>query len=179
MPALLPINEELPQPESLAAQKPTLWSSAPAWRKLVIGSGLLTSLAVSAPIALSGLGPVPDSRPTQQSCSLQLPSAPQHAAGRVTRFISGEDALSITRRVEAQEGAQISPAYLHLARVYIEIYQPNGSLATMAAVPEYMTVKIGDLVEINSRYRDPSLPCHFIPWVINRVVDPPSSNVRR
>jgi hypothetical protein len=41
----------------------------------------------------------------------------------------------------------------------------------MAAVPEYMTVKVCDLVEVNSRYRDPSLPCHFIPWTINRLVN--------
>jgi hypothetical protein len=41
----------------------------------------------------------------------------------------------------------------------------------MAAVPEHMSVKIGDTVELNSRYRDPTLPCHFIPWTINRLVD--------
>jgi len=41
----------------------------------------------------------------------------------------------------------------------------------MAAIPEQMTVKIGDVVELNTRYRDASLPCHFIPWMINRIVD--------
>jgi hypothetical protein len=34
-----------------------------------------------------------------------------------------------------------------------------------------MTVKIGDVVEVGTRYRDPSLPCSFIPWIINRYVD--------
>ena len=41
----------------------------------------------------------------------------------------------------------------------------------MAVIPEQMTVKIGDVVELNTRYRDASLPCHFIPWTINRLVD--------
>ena len=29
-------------------------------------------------------------------------------------------------------------------------------------------VKVGDLVELNTRYRDQSLPCHFVPWTISR-----------
>ena len=67
-------------------------------------------------------------------------------------------------------GAKISPAYVPLPRVAIEGY-PDTNIKSMAAVPERMTVKIGDLVEVNTRYRDASLPCHFIPWVINRPVD--------
>jgi hypothetical protein len=57
-----------------------------------------------------------------------------------------------------------------LPRVAIEGY-PDTNIKSMAAVPERMTVKIGDLVEVNTRYRDASLPCHFIPWLINRPVD--------
>ena len=41
----------------------------------------------------------------------------------------------------------------------------------MAVVPQNTAVKIGDLVELDGRYRDQSLPCHFFPWTINRVVD--------
>jgi hypothetical protein len=106
---------------------------------------------------------------TQQSCTAQLPGAPDHVTGRVTQFVPAEQVLSATRAVEAQVGAKISPAYLPLRRAGIE--GQNGSFSTMAAIPEYMTVKIGDLVELNSRYRDASLPCHFIPWTINRLVD--------
>jgi hypothetical protein len=170
MPALLPSGQELAQPKSLAAQKPALWSSAPAWRTLVIGSGLLTSLAMSAPIVLSGLGVEVGS--TQQSCTTQLPGAPQHFTARVTRFLSSEQVLAATRSVEAQERAKISPGYLNLTRVGTEISQPNGNttFTTMAAVPEFMTVGIGDVVELSSRYRDPSLPCHFVPWTVNRLI---------
>jgi hypothetical protein len=44
-------------------------------------------------------------------------------------------------------------------------------METIAAVPPAMSVKVGDLVELNSRYRDHSLPCQFIPWTDNRVVE--------
>jgi hypothetical protein len=186
MPRLPTVGEELGRPETsgLVAQKPTLWSTAPAWRKLVVASGLLTSLAISAPMVLPGPDAIPsaasspravglpkEAEPTQQSCTSQLSGAPQPFTARVTRFVPSEQVLAVTRSVEAQEGAKISPAYLHLTRVAVEGDRPNGKFATMAAVPEYMTVKVGDLVEVNSRYRDPSLPCHFIPWTINRLVN--------
>jgi hypothetical protein len=45
---------------------------------------------------------------------------------------------------------------------------PQRDGSTMAAVPENLTVKVGDLVELNTRYRDQSLPCHFVPWTISR-----------
>jgi hypothetical protein len=172
MPGPQPIGQELAHPRGLAAQKRALWSTAPAWRNLVIASGLLTSAAISAPIILSRLEV--DAQPTQQSCTAQLQGAPQHVRARVIGFVSSEQVLAATRSVEAQERAKISPGYLPLTRVSAEVAQPNGNTfttyRTMAAVPEYMTVGIGDMVELNTRYRDPSLPCHFIPWTINRII---------
>jgi hypothetical protein len=108
----------------------------------------------------------------QQACNTQLQASPQHYTARVTRFLSEQEVLSITRMVEGSEQAGISPAYIPLRRVYTQILQPDGSpvSATMAAIPEYTTVKVGDAVELNSRYRDPTLPCNFIPWTINRII---------
>src|SRR5262249_37784492 len=157
----------------------SLWSTAPGWRRLLIGSGMLTALALSAPIFLSRLAPAPvaqavsvgpatQSGPTQQSCSLQIPDAPQYVTARVTGMVQNKDVSAATRTVESQTGAKISPPYLALPRVAAEVY-PTGPV-TMAAIPANMTVNIGDLVELSSRYRDRSLPCHFIPWTINRVI---------
>jgi hypothetical protein len=67
-------------------------------------------------------------------------------------------------------GARINPDYFALKRATVERY-PDGNRSTMAAIPENMDVKIGDLVELASRYRDRTLPCHFVPWTINRLVD--------
>ncbi len=99
-------------------------------------------------------------------CALQIPGTPQRRTGRVTGFVSEEQALAAVKAVEAQTGAQISPAYQSLQRVTVE----DGSFKTMAAIPNKLTVQVGDLVELNSRYRDPGLACHFIPWIINRLV---------
>jgi hypothetical protein len=108
--------------------------------------------------------------PMKQGCMLQISDAPQHMTGRVTGFPSGEEASAATKAVEAALGAKINPAYLSLKRVTVEAY-PQTGWVTMAAIPRDMAVKIGDLVELNSRHRDPSLLCHFIPWTINRRVD--------
>jgi len=168
------------QPAPPKQLRETLWSTAPGWRKLVIGSGVLTLLAVSAPILLPrpetapgtqsahAVGPAMQSDKTQ-GCTSQIPDAPQHVTARVTRTVSSEEVLTATRAVEAQIGAKISPAYLPLFRVAAQMY-PTGQV-TLAAIPVNMSVKIGDLVELNSRYRDRSLPCHFIPWTINRVIE--------
>jgi hypothetical protein len=106
--------------------------------------------------------------PERKSCNLHIAGEPQHPTGRVTRFLSGEEILARTQTVEDQLGARISPAYASLKRVTVERQDGNG--ATMAAIPERMPVKIGDLVELNSRQQDESLRCHFIPWTINRIV---------
>jgi hypothetical protein len=113
--------------------------------------------------------PVP-SEPVQEACNLHIADEPQHLTGRVTGLLSGEEVMTRTQRVEAELGGQVSPAYVSLKRVRVERYPPAGNWSTMAAIPEHMAVKIGDLVELNGRHQDESLRCHFIPWTINRVV---------
>jgi hypothetical protein len=116
--------------------------------------------------------------PTQSAtvhddCPLQLAAEPQHVTGKVIGLISDEEASARTQSVEADLGAKISPAYVPLGRVTVEQSPQAGSWSTttMAAIPEHMAVKIGDMVELSSRHRDQSLPCHFVPWTINRLVD--------
>jgi len=111
------------------------------------------------------------SEPVRQGCNAPIVDTPAHLTGRVTRFVSADEAASRIRRVEADLGAQISPSFVSLNRVVVEKYPQGDGWSTMAVVPQDMAVKIGDLVELNGRYRDQSLPCHFVPWTINRVVD--------
>jgi hypothetical protein len=85
----------------------------------------------------------------------------QHVTARVTGMVPSEEALAATR--DSQIGAKISPAYLTLPGVNVQL--PTGQ-ATLAAIPVSMTVKMGDLVDLNTRYRDRSLACRFIPWTI-------------
>jgi hypothetical protein len=120
--------------------------------------------------AANAAPPPPPSPPVQPVCGLRISDVPQHTMGRVTGFLSGDEALTRTRRVEAELGARINPDYFALKRAIVERY-PDGNGSTMAAIPEDMDVKIGDLVELASRYRDQALPCHFVPWTIDRLVD--------
>ena len=174
------------QPAQSAQPEPstqTLWSTAPGWRRLVIGSTMLTSLAASAPAwlphsdTLSGapaVGSKSQSVRTQQGCAAQMPSllipdAPQHLMARVISTISSESVLAATARVEARLGVKVNPAYLDWP--HVDTVTSLTGMETIAAVPPAMSVKVGDLVELNSRYRDHSLPCQFIPWTVNRVVE--------
>src|SRR5215831_8189555 len=69
MPPRLQIGTQPASPKQL---RETLWSTAPGWRKLVIGSGVLTLLAVSAPILL----PRPETAPGTQSAHAVGPARP-------------------------------------------------------------------------------------------------------
>jgi hypothetical protein len=103
-------------------------------------------------------------------CEGRIPGGVTHVTGRVVAFFSDEEALQRTQRVQAMLGAQVSTAYASLPRVKV-VRSDDSNWSTMAAVPENLTVKVGDLVELNSRHRDQGTPCTFIPWTINRLID--------
>jgi hypothetical protein len=102
-------------------------------------------------------------------CSGNIPLQPAHVTGSVVAFFSDEEAQRI-QRVEASLGVKMSAAYASLPRVKV-VRSDDNSWSTMAAIPENMSVKLGDLVELNSRYWDQSIPCAYIPWTINRLID--------
>jgi hypothetical protein len=144
---------------------------------------------LSAPAVLGSTGPAPPgpepvtARPTPsaadlsaqsepaQGCSLNIANEPKQVTGRVTGFLTDQQALERTRKVEALLGARISPAYVSLERVTVERDPQDGAGSTMAAIPEHMIVEVGDRVELNSRYRDQNLRCNFIPWTVNRLIE--------
>lgn len=109
----------------------------------------------------------------QRTCPAQLPPVAQHYMAQVTRFLTRQEALEATLAVEAQLGARVNPAYLRLRHVYARGYGQDTGLATVAAVPDHLSVRTGDTVELGSRYRDPNLPCHFIPWTVSELVAQP------
>jgi hypothetical protein len=152
---------------------------------ITITGALVTAGIATAAVSPGLIGGKPSGPPaaatskaaeTQQSCTTRIPTAPQNFTGQVTGFLTDEQVLAITRSVEAQLGTKVNPAYLPLKHVWVSFQ--NGSQRTMAAVPEHMSVKIGDSVGLNSRYRDQTLPCHFIPWTITGLVDAGSLRAR-
>ena len=145
-----------------------LWMGSRSWRMLVISSWLLTSMAISAPLVLP--------QAASESCKLQIDTAPHHVSAKVVGFVTEDQTLSTTRAVEAQLGAKISPGYLPLKRVHAVGYPTHQEISTLAAVPDNIPVKTGDVVDLNTRYRDPSLPCNFIPWTVNRILQSGGAN---
>jgi hypothetical protein len=121
--------------------------------------------------ATQPIHPLPQGGTAQQSCAARVPDVAEHVTGRVTGFATEQQVSETTRNVEAQVGAKESPAYLPLKRAVVKASWQNRDLQTMAAIPENMTVHIGDKVELNSRHRDPSLPCNFIPWTISQIAE--------
>jgi len=119
------------------------------------------------------LNPKMQQQQVQQSCTAQVPAVAQHVTGVVTGFLTDEQVMAATRSAEEQSRAKVNPRYLHLKHATVRGYWGNQSSETMAAIPEHISVKMGDAVELNSRYRDPSLPCHFIPWTITRRLTQP------
>jgi hypothetical protein len=126
--------------------------------------------------ASNATDPPSRSGPGQLGCGLQVSDVPLHVTGRVTGFLSDEEASARTRRIEAQLGARINSTYISLRRATVEIYSEGNWFAT-AAIPESMAVRIGDLVELDSRYGDQAPSCHFIPWTIDRLVVTLNSSV--
>jgi len=107
----------------------------------------------------------------QQRCNAQNPPGPQNYTGLVAGFLTDEQVMQITKAVEAQLGSKVNPAYLPLRHVMARVHWQDRDLQTMAAIPAQLSVKTGDAVELSSRYRDPTLPCHFIPWTIKRLIN--------
>jgi hypothetical protein len=106
-----------------------------------------------------------------KACDLQLANAPEHVTGRVIALLSAAEALAQTRKAEAELGARISPGYLALRQAMVERYPRGDDWSTTAAIPQFMDLEVGDLVELSGRHRDQILPCHFIPWTIGRRID--------
>ena len=97
-----------------------------------------------------------------------IPEAPQQVMARVIGAITRKQTLAATARVEAGIGAKVNPIYLKWAHVDT-VLSPSGA-ETIAAIPPGVIVKTGDIVELNLRYRDPRLPCQFVPVTVTRVV---------
>jgi hypothetical protein len=164
----------------------SLWRDAPAWRNLVVGAACLTALAVATPFFDRSSAPAAgelakESGKTapepQSSCPLKPGLLSPAGAGKVVGFMSSEQALDLTQRTEAERQAKLNPAYINNLRVFV---RSDGSpMRFIAIVPATMTVKIGDQVEFGGAYRDPSLPCHYMPPLTAKIAGPaaPAGNV--
>lgn len=176
------MNEPIPDllcqagPQKQRTPGASLWRDAPAWRNLVLGAAGLTALAVATPFFSGSSAPAAGelakeagktTPEPQSSCPLKPGLLSPAGAGKVVGFMSSEQALDLTQRTEAERQAKLNPAYINNLRVFV---RPDGSpMRFVAIVPATTTVKIGDQVEFGGAYRDPSLPCHYMPPLISKI----------
>ena len=183
LPHLQPTLVTQPAPPTVSPSGPAAFTAP---ESVPASQSASQTISPPAPVARPHPEPMPAPQPapqtaspsmrgdvTQQSCSVQLPAVPQHVTGRVIGFVTDQQVLATTKMVEAQMGAKESPAFLPLRRVSVRVPWQGQSFQTMAAIPRNLIVKIGDTVELNSRYRDPSLPCNFIPWTVIQIAEHP------
>jgi hypothetical protein len=166
-------------PSTMSVGAPYTFGNSPFGQKVPSAAGsTLSQNAPAAPISpppamlrAGAHGSTTPAEPLRPDCAMQMDDAVEHRKGRVTGFLSDEEASTETKALEAELEGKISPAYLSLKRARVETVPRGGSWGTGVGVPEHMAVEVGDVVELESRHRDPSLPCHFIPWTINRIID--------
>lgn len=108
---------------------------------------------------------------SEQRCNAQNPPGPQIYRGLVAGFLTDQQVMDITKAMEVKTASKVNPAYLPLRHVIVNGDRQSPGLRTMAAIPAQISVKPGDAVELSSRYRDPILPCHFIPWTVTRLIN--------
>ncbi len=180
------------EPSADTAPEPSLWTKAPAWRRLIVSAILLTAAAVALPFALRSAGPnaatvppesaqaapgqagVPSagSKESSQACLLiQAPSPVFFGSGTVVSLEDRAAALVHTRQSEARKGGLIDPAYLTNPRVVVRM--PNGRYDVFV-VPHDMKVFPGDRVTLQGGYRNVNLPCNYVPNLVTSDLGPTS-----
>lgn len=171
-----------PAPDLLSQASPqrgelsdySLWRNAPAWRNLVIGAAGLTAFTVATPflsrtneLAVDAGKAVAE---PQSSCPLKPGPIFPGSSGKVVGFLLQEQAQTLTQRTEAQLQAKLNPAFVNNLRAVIT---PEGTQSRLVAlVPATMAVNIGDQVVFTGGYKDPSLPCHYMPNLISKIISP-------
>ena len=151
---------------------PSLWRDAPAWRALVTAAAVFALSAAS--LALVGL-----LRPSAMSASA-IPGAVNGTCdavpvgrggeGKIVRFQTAQETLAMLENTQARLHSDISPAYITNPRVVLEVNNGGTKETSIAFVPEGLIVKEKDHVMFKGGEADPTLPCHYIPSLITRVI---------
>ncbi len=105
-----------------------------------------------------------------ESCALDskaAPTKPDYLEAVVLGPASDADVLAQTRIAIERVHAPVSPAYVKLPRIDALFKDPaGGQHRTIAAVISGPLPARGAHVTLATRYRDPNVPCAFIPWTV-------------
>jgi hypothetical protein len=163
LPLLQPAEEEAAPPLELALVQPTPAISLPP---------LPAAAAAAAPARpISKPLHIPPADAT--TCGLNAPVSPRSLGGAtIVGFFDAQQSQEAFHSRAGMRGGEPSPAYLH--NLWVRIH-PDGArpgLVRGTVLPAGMRVAIGDHVTFDSAYRDPALPCNFVPSLITANAGP-------
>lgn len=145
-------SDTTPQSSTVASPTPV---TTPA-------STLLTAAPQNA--SLPANAPAPQPAAQSDVCLLVLPPNPNMVgSGVVMSFEDRATSLARIQRSQADSGAKIDPDYIDNQRVTVRL--PNGNYHVFL-VPKTMHVSVGDVVTMQSNYRNVNLPCNYVPNLI-------------
>lgn len=175
------LNLEIVQGAGTVARPNSLWSTAPAWRSLVIWACGLTSLAIAlayfagppAGIATTGEG----QEAKWNTCGIRPGPLGKNGVGQIIKIMPPEETANFLQATAKRLHADITPKYLPLTRLVVE--QKNGDGNIVIVAPWDATVHPGDIVEYRGAHTDSELPCHYVPALLARVLPAGSLGAER
>ena len=170
-----PALHPLPASGGAPSQDVSLWRNAPAWRYSFIAAFGLSTALISLPLTLlpsDGLAPN-----GQQVCNANANPAALGAflnqtsvRGQIVGFLTPDQATHLLENTQFNARISINPNYMTNMRALVHVDgSPEGS-RVVALVSKDLTVQPGKRVEFVGGHVDPTLPCHYIPNLITRLL---------
>jgi hypothetical protein len=93
-----------------------------------------------------------------------MPAMTTRARARVRGFATRAQALAMMRANQALLDRHVNPDYIANQRVFVESL--DGARKFIVLLPSGLTVNVGDVIEFDRGYIDPSDSCRFIPNLV-------------
>jgi len=166
-PVPLPVEILRPATDPVADQNFSLWRDASGWRNLTLSAIGLSAALIALPLATVPSADVANSDVACHSNAATFAGASGH--GQVVGFLTSDQATKLLQNTQFTSRMAITPDYLANLRGLVHLDGSLEGARNIYLVPQGMTVKIGDHVEVAGGRIDPSLPCHYIPNLIVRL----------
>ncbi len=100
--------------------------------------------------------------------SFRSPS--QVLRGQVLRLLTRDEALKAIQKTQFIYDMHINPNYVYNVRAAIHVDDAFEHPVGFVLLPLGISARVGDRVEFVTAHPDPSMPCHYIPNLVSRVL---------
>ncbi len=98
------------------------------------------------------------------------PSPNRTMRGLVLGLATKSQAAEMIQRTQAKRDMFINPNYIDNIRVFVRVDGAPAGAWQAVLLPAGLSVRAGDRVEFLAAHMDPSMPCHYIPNLVSRVL---------